>query len=107
MSKRVRGPEPSLRGEIEYLLQNRAPDFERECALVGTAWTVKAIAEELGQDTEAGRDAIQRELYSLSQEGRVTYRRHRSGKTLWKLTDDLHEKWQAFAGNGLRSLSFT
>lgn len=97
MSARARTSEPSLRGEIEYLLQNRAPDFER-AELVGTAWTVEAIAEELAADPSA----IRSELQKLRREGRVTIRRHRSGVVLWKLTDDLHDKWQAFAGPGAR-----
>lgn len=101
MTRNVRDSEPSLRGEIEYLLQNREPDFERDCALVGTAWTVEAIAEELG----ASKKAVQLELSKLHREGRVTTRRPRNGLVLWKLTDDLHEAWQAFAGTSLRRLS--
>jgi len=93
----ARTSEPSLRGEIEYLLANREPDFDRgEC--VGTAWTVEAIADELREDPEA----IRTELQKLRREGRVTYRRPRSGHVLWKLTDDLHDKWQAFTGPGAR-----
>jgi biotin operon repressor len=103
MRTNVRNSEPTLRGEIEYLLQNRAPDFERDCALVGTAWTAEAIAEELSASTKA----VQRELQILQREGRVTTRRPRSGHTLWKLTDDLHEAWQAFAGHSLRRLSYS
>ena len=97
MSARARTSEPSLRGEIEYLLRNRAPDFERG-EMVGTAWTVAAIADELAVDPSEVRP----ELQNLRREGRVTTRRHRSGVVLWKLTDDLHDKWQAFAGPGAR-----
>jgi hypothetical protein len=96
-AKVSRTTEPDLRGEIDYLLQNRAPDFERG-EMVGTAWTAYAIAHELGVTEKE----VRRELTLLHQEGRVTYRRDRSNKTFWKLTDDLHEKWQAFAGPGVR-----
>lgn len=90
--------EPDLRGEIEYLLQNRAPDFERG-ENVATAWTVDALAEELGADAKD----VQHELRELRKEGRVTIRvMKRTGVVLWKLTDDLHDKWQAFAGPGVR-----
>lgn len=100
--KRVRDSEPSLRGEIEYLLQNRQPDFERDGECVGTAWTAEAIATEI----DAEVPAVTRELHTLMQEGRVTFRRPRSGHTLWKLTDDLHAKWQEFSGKGMRSLGY-
>jgi hypothetical protein len=94
MSARAHASEPDLRGEIEYLLQNRAPDFERG-EHVATAWTVPAIATELG----ASRKAVALELRKLRTEGRVTIRiMKRTGEVLWKLTDDLHDKWQAFAG---------
>ena len=99
----IRGTsEPSLRGEIEYLLGNRQPDFERDCALVATAWTVEALAEELRADPQD----IQQELYKLMQEGRVLFRMPRSGERLWKLTDDNHQRWQAFSGDRLRTLRF-
>lgn len=98
MRAKARDSEPSLRGEIEYLLQNREPDFERGDT-VGTAWTVQAIADEL----DASPREIQRELTDLRKEGRVTIRvMRRTGVVLWKLTDDLHERWQAFAGPGAR-----
>ena len=84
-----------------YVLQNRQPDFER-CELVGTAWTVEALADEIGADPKA----IQQELTQLQREGQVTTRRPRSGEWLWKLADDNHEKWQAFSGDRLRSLRF-
>jgi biotin operon repressor len=95
MRSRVRDSEPSLRGEIEYLLSNRAPDFDRG-EQVGTAWTAKAIAEELGAEL----DEVKAELRSLREEGVVTIRQLRSGHVLWKLTDIHHDKWQAFAGPG-------
>jgi hypothetical protein len=97
MSRPMRDSEPTLRGEIVYLLQNREPDFERG-SMVGTAWTVEAIAEEIDSPVED----IQAELTQLKSEGVVTYRRPRSGHVLWKLTDQHHDKWQAFAGPGAR-----
>jgi hypothetical protein len=95
MRARVRDSEPSLRGEIEYLLNNREPDFERG-ENVGTAWTARAIAKEL----DASLVEVQAELTSLRKEGIVTIRQPRSGDVLWKLTDQHHDKWQAFAGPG-------
>lgn len=95
MRPRTRDSEPSLRGEIEYLLQHREPDFDRG-EQVGTAWTAKAIAAEL----DASPKTVWKELMALKEEGRVTVRQLRSGHVLWKLTDIHHEKWQAFAGPG-------
>lgn len=97
MRTRVRDSEPSLRGEIEYLLEHREPDFDRG-EQTATAWTAKAIAEELGASVKA----VSRELTLLRQEGKVTIRVLRSGHVLWKLVDVHHEKWQAFAGPGAR-----
>lgn len=103
MSQRGNTSEPSLRGEIEYLLNNRMPDAERDCAMIGTAWTLEAIAQELGADPEA----VHRELNGLQREGRVHTRRPRSGEVLYKLTDDLHDQWQVFSGAGLRQLGYS
>ena len=95
MPVKARDSEPTLRGEIEYLLEHREPDFERGEA-VATAWTVAALAEELGEDAADVRTALR----ELIQEGRVTTRRPRSGEVLYKLTDIHHDKWQAFSGPG-------
>lgn len=95
MRARPRDAEPSLRGEIEYVLEHREPDFYRG-EQVGTAWTVDALAAELG----AKPKDVRRELYALRQEGKVTVRQLRSGHILWKLIDIHHDKWQAFAGPG-------
>lgn len=97
-TKAARTPEPDLRGEIEYLLANRGPDFERGHT-VATAWTVEAIAKAV----DASRSAVKRELEQLVKEGRITSRLHRpSGKVLWKLTDEYDVRWAAFAGPAAR-----
>lgn len=98
MRPRTRDSEPSLRGEVEYLLEHKEPDFERGVA-VATAWTARALANELSVSLRE----IAPVLRELRQEGRVTIRKLRSGEVLWKLTDIHHEKWQAFAGPGKSS----
>jgi hypothetical protein len=93
----ARDAEPTLRGEIVYLLQHRLPDFERG-ENVATAWTVKAIADEI----DASVEDVQSELSTMQTEGVVTTRRPRTGHVLYKLTDSNHDKWQAFSGPNFR-----
>lgn len=84
-----------LRGEIELLLEGKAWDSER-AERVSTAWTANAIAEKLDEDLETVTEI----LTDLTAEGKVTTRRHRTGRRLYKLTDDNHAAWQRFAGPG-------
>lgn len=97
MLKRPVYAELSLRSEIEHVLQREAPDFERGYP-VATAWTVKALAAEVDKP----RQAVLAVLRDLKEEGRVTRRRLRDGTWLWKLTDDLHDKWEAVRGPAAR-----
>jgi len=94
MRTRVREPEPSLRGEIEYLLEHREPDFDRG-EDVATAWTAEALAEELGAKTQN----VRRVLTELVEAGIATFRQHRpTGAMLFKLKDIHHDRWQEFTG---------
>lgn len=97
MRPKARNSEPELRGEIEYLLEHKEPDFERG-EQVGTAWTAEAIADELAEPVKD----VKRALRELHEEGKVIIRRLRSGHILWKLPDVNHDRWQAFAGPGAK-----
>jgi hypothetical protein len=79
----------ALRGEVESVLARKVDG-------VPVAGTLGWLTRELGGEGVKARGFVLAVLQDLQKEGLVTTRRLRSGETLWKLTDQHHEKWEQY-----------
>lgn len=75
-------------------LSTRLPDPSRDDELTRVAYTVHALAREIG----ATAGSTESTLRKLQRAGKVTVRHTSAGDVLYKLTDEQHIAWQSQSG---------